>query len=409
MHQNIAGLLSKSDALQISLDELLEKHVNVDVLCITEHFMMSGHEALLNIHNYNLADCFCRSNSKRGGTCILVKNEHQWRELPEVKNISLANVFECCAIELTDYKIVIVCLYRIPNYSNLQIFFEKLEKVLMYINKIKCKQVLIAGDFNIDMLKRNNTTVDLECLLRNYNLRLALKQATRIASMTCIDNFAHNYNRTCKTEVLEFALSDHTAQLIKIPVRRTLKLKFWRKEIRDYSSENILKFKRCIEKLSFSEVYDSDDPTLAYHNFYEIFKLFYDLCFPIKVIKINTTYKPKWISRGLKICSKRKRNLLWKFRLEPTRDNKLKFIRYSKLFKSIIRQTKRAQNNHAIQTSNNKSKTTWQMINDNNRVNLPKEPISKIKLNTIDISNPTQIADSFNNYFIDKIKPVDET
>lgn len=44
MHQNIAGLRSKFDALTISLQELSENDTVIDVICLTEHFMMSGHE-----------------------------------------------------------------------------------------------------------------------------------------------------------------------------------------------------------------------------------------------------------------------------------------------------------------------------------------------------------------------------
>lgn len=137
LHQNIAGLLSKSDFLMINLEELLDRGIFTDVLCITEHFMMAGYESFLDISNYTLAECYSRNNSKRGGACILVKKEHNWKNIPEVKNITLKNVFECCAIELTDYKIVIICFYRVPSPDNLNVFFNKLEKVLMVVSKIK--------------------------------------------------------------------------------------------------------------------------------------------------------------------------------------------------------------------------------------------------------------------------------
>ncbi|KAI8432084.1 hypothetical protein MSG28_004592 [Choristoneura fumiferana] len=48
LHQNIAGLLSKADALTVYLDELDAKKIPIDVLCVTEHFMTEGLEDLMS-------------------------------------------------------------------------------------------------------------------------------------------------------------------------------------------------------------------------------------------------------------------------------------------------------------------------------------------------------------------------
>lgn len=79
---------------------------------------------------------------------------------------------------------------------------------------------------------------------------------------------------------------------------------------------------------------------------------------------------------------------------------------YNKRFKKIISLTKRVQNIYKIKTSNNKSKTTWDVINKT-RYNIPKEPILKIKNDNNEyVTDPTEIANLFNNYFVDKVEPV---
>lgn len=405
LHQNIAGLLNKADALSICLNELSEKGQPVDVLCVTEHFMMSGHEDHLVVPNYTLAACFSRQNSKRGGSCVLVRSGHLWRELLEVSELSISNVIECCAIELTSYKVVIVCIYRVPNADNLNVFFSKLEQVLMLLTRRNCRNIIIAGDINIDTLKNNNRTSELKYLLTSFNMTLAIEKPTRMASQTCIDNIAHNFNKKCKTEVIEFALSDHTAQLLKCPIRLNCILKYWYKSQRDFSQENITKFRTCLENLSFSEIYDNDDPNDTFNLFFEQFKLFYDLCFPRRRIKIPTSQKPKWISRGIKLCSLKKRQLLWTSRLKPTQINKSKYSNYTKIFKKIINLTKRSQNDHNIKTSDNKCKMTWKIIK-NSKLNLPNDSINTIQIENKTINKPQLIAEQFNNYFIEKIMPI---
>lgn len=405
LHQNIAGLINKSDQLAVCLDELLSKDITVDVLCITEHFMMAGYEKYLNIPNYFLAATFSRTDRKRGGACILLRNGHQWREIHEIGRFSVSGLIECCAIELINYKTVVVCIYRVPKISNLNLFYIKLENVLKFISKKKYTQIVIAGDFNINVLIRNNIVLDFECLLLNYNLTLALRQPTRLQSQTCIDNFAHNCQKKCKTEVLELALSDHTAQLLCCPIKKNCLLKFWKQKRRDYSVENILKFKNYLKALSFSEVYGTSDANVAYKKFIDIFRLLYKLCFPYRLVTIRVDKKSKWISRGIKVCSKKKRQLLTNFRMNPTNTTKTKYVKHTKLLKKIIRLTKKSQNNHKIKTSLNKSKATWQIINDV-RHNLPRQPIDKIKVDGELTTNPDTIANAFNNYFVDKIVPL---
>lgn len=407
LHQNIAGLLAKSEALTVCLEELETSQSCVEVLCITEHFIMEGYEKHLDLPNYQLAACYARKKSKRGGACILTRNGLQYKELKTISRFSLTGVFECCAIELIDYKIVIVCIYRVPNSSNFNTCIEKLHMILRELSNkpFLNSNIVIAGDFNIDILKRTYQTLDFECLLLNYNLRLTIFQPTRMKSQTCIDNFAHNFEKKCKAEVIEFALSDHTAQLLKCPVRLDCVLKYWYKSQRDFSPENMIKFRTCLEKLTFSEVYDSDDPNVAFNSFMNQFKLFYDLCFPSRLIRMQTSKKPKWISRGIKLCSLKKRQLLWASRLQPTQINKIKYSNYTKLFKNIIKLTKRSQNDYNIKNSDNKSKMTWKLIK-NSKFNLPNDLINTIQADNRKINNPQLIADKFNAYFIDKIIPI---
>ncbi|VVC87138.1 unnamed protein product, partial [Leptidea sinapis] len=171
------------------------------------------------------------------------------------------------------------------------------------------KGLVMCGDFNIDMLKIDKTSLDLENFLAQYNLKLQIKECKRPKSGSCIDNIAHGKSKSGKSEVIDWDLSDHTAQLVKYPVRRTCSLKYWRTTIPDYHKENLNKFISCLNNITF-DVYETNDPNTAYDSFYETFKLYYDLCFLTKTITIKTRNKPKWITTGIKACSKLTVNLI---------------------------------------------------------------------------------------------------
>lgn len=399
MHQNIAGLLNKSDVLTLHIQELhIKENINIDVLCITEHFVTSGQESLIKIPNFKLAACYSRDRQKRGGSCILIRNRYRYRELP---NSSISGLFEYCAIEMVDQGIVVVCIYRPPNISCINLFLDNLDILLKKICTKPNKKVVLCGDFNIDRLKRNNFTLDFENVLLSYDLKLELNESTRPKSGTCLDNFAHNSKQKCESKVIDFALSDHTAQILKIQVKKTCMLNSWRIQRRDLSIENLTLFKKHLECLSFSEVFETDNPNEAYDRFIELFRLFYDLCIPHRLINIKSNKKVKWISRGIRICCRKKRKLLWQYRIAPSFESKNTFKNYSLILKKIINLTQKAQNNHLINCSQNKVKTSWQIINNNSRL---KEPI--LQINKIDklVTDPKQVADCFNDFFVDQIQ-----
>lgn len=372
----------------------------IDVICITEHFVAAGSEELLTIPNYKLATSFSR-NQNRGGTCIFIKSRHRYKEIKNVLKLSISGLLECCAVELTDHNIIIICAYRIPQYTNLNTFFEQLEKVLLKTCLSK-KKVILCGDFNIDILKNNKTTIEFQNLLLYFNLTLELKQPTRLNSKTCIDNFAHNISRNCHTKIIDLALSDHTAQTLKVPVKKTCKFKYWYITRRNYSNENIFKFKNHLQNLTFSDIYLTNNPNKAFDYFHELFTLIYKLCFPIQKIKITVDKKQKWITRGIKLASKKQRQLLWRYRHKPTNFNKDKLRLYSQRLKKIIKLTKRSQNNYYIQQSTNKSKATWNVINTDKNT-YPNEPILKIIHKDIIMTDPKDIANIFNDYFINQL------
>lgn len=162
MHQNIAGLLNKSDLLTVHIQELLQKNIDVDVICITEHFVIAGHENLINIPNFKIAACYARKTQKRGGSCILIRNSYEYKELKNISSFSVTGVIECCALELIKQKLIIICIYRPPSMSNISLFYDILDSLLKTLCTNSNKKVVLCGDFNIDIIKRNRFTLDFD-------------------------------------------------------------------------------------------------------------------------------------------------------------------------------------------------------------------------------------------------------
>ncbi|KOB76622.1 putative crack-3 bf [Operophtera brumata] len=143
--------------MEIVLDELKCSHVETSVICLSEHFVIKGEEHYLKLNNFSLKAIYARHDKRRGGACILTRNDIECVELDTIKDLATKNHFEICGIEIKHLKTIIICFYRIPN-SDINIFFEKLQITLERLLFKGCKLV-IAGDFNIDIFVKNKISI----------------------------------------------------------------------------------------------------------------------------------------------------------------------------------------------------------------------------------------------------------
>lgn len=80
LHQNINGLVNKSDLLSVHLNDFLDKGKSVDIVCITETNMKKNDHMHLHLPNYTLYTYYARDN-RYGGSCILMKNTFKGQKL----------------------------------------------------------------------------------------------------------------------------------------------------------------------------------------------------------------------------------------------------------------------------------------------------------------------------------------
>lgn len=355
--------------------------------------------------NYKIVTNFSR-NKQRGGSCVLVKKGIMCRELSCLKQFALEKSFECCGIEITENNLIIICIYRTPT-SDPYIFLNKLESVLENIfKKYKYKvNVIVTGDFNINTLKTTKVTEHLTDIVNNFNLNFHINVPTR--KKACIDHILSNF-KDATANVLPLHLSDHeTAQLLSVPIKvKTIKAPSFYIYRRDYSNENIEKFKVCLGQLSWTEVYAESNFNIAFDTFYDTICMFYKLCFPKIRIKVNKTNKNKqnWFSLGLKTSCKRKRYLRYKYYKNKSAINKNRYKEYSKILKKCIVNLKKNANMKFINRSNNKCKAAWTLIKNETCDVKYDHNVDSIKIDNKILTDPVEIAEAFNSYFIESIQ-----
>lgn len=398
------GFKSKKDSLQIALHELQETGNYIDLICLSEIFIKRGCENNIQIKGFKLDASYCRTDKNRGGVCILSRNYIDTFDLKMVGELSIPLIFECCGVEIPEYECIIVCLYTVPNPDK-QAFLDRLDLLLYKLrHKIKNRRVIIAGDYNINTLKDTPGARQLKSILENHGLKLHIHTPTRIN--TCIDNIASNINEA-QGRAHRLGISDHdTAQVLTFTVtKKKLPPKQWFTLKRDYSQENINKFKECLQSLSWTEVYNAQNFKESFSVFHELITMFYKLCFPIYKLrnKSNCNGKLKWLTKGLKISCVTKRNLRFEYYRNKTNTNKSKYTRYSKALRKCIQWSQKNHNSNFVRNSKNTCKAAWQLIKYEDHNYQQNREIQKIKINDNIINNSNDIAEAFNNYFIDII------
>lgn len=425
IHQNIAGVLNKQELIEVALTDLQLEVGSIDIVCLTETFLKTGCESNLRINNYKMASFFSRSNQRRGGSCILVKNNIQYKQIVNlIPPIPLQ--FEYCAIEIIKHNLIVICIYRTPTHDALM-FLNSLELLTNKLCKKGKKKVIMCGDWNIDILKINKTSNDLNAILNNNNLKNFITLPTRKTS--CLDLIVSNI-RDARSALHYLALSDHeTAQSLTVNLETDNKVKdihsFWFKTVRELSDENIIKFRDCLASLSFSEVYECHSTNNAFNCLHDTLILFYNLCFPIIKIKINNKQvKNRGLTKGIKRCCIKKRTLYLKYNLckDNKKQNKKKYEDYTRILKRCIHKAQQINGLQYINKAKNASKAAWNLIkadinnttsntdidtiqinNNNNNNDIDNDDYENGNDNDNDnkiYDNPNHICDLFNNYYI---------
>lgn len=403
VHQNIRGLISKTDEITVSLS--LDK-ISPQVLCFSEHHMSENNLSLVNIENYSLGSRFSRCRYQKGGVCIFVRNDICFSHV-DLLNCCVEKILEICAVKLefNGKGLIIVCLYRSPAGDFYQ-FLNLLEQALFFLYR-PSTEFLVCGDFNVDYLLNDDRKQQLSVLLSTFNMIHTVNFPTRLQNnhASAIDNVFVDESRSssCITFPLSNALSDHDAQCLILDkyfvtdnkTTNKLRNKF---KSRLVTCETINYFSEQLSNETWEEVYHNTDVNSAFNKFLLTFLNIYEASFPI--VYLSNSNDKSWITTGIKISCQRKRILYNISKHSNDPKIKLHFKKYCLILRKVICEAKKLHYNQLIATSKNRIKTSWNIIRNvfhkHTRSNYMP---SSFKMDNKDIQFK-DAADVFNDYFL---------
>ena len=270
--------------------------------------------------------------------------------------------------------------------------------------------IIICGDFNINIMEKTNQTLQFLALLLSYNLKPTICTATRTTanSATCIDNIFTNISGNATACNVPIDFSDHDAQILELANFSNDASKnntTITKCVRKFSKPNINKFIDHVSKINWQPLYSQQEDKMQL--FYKILNPLFDHCFPRKKVKIEKLSK-NWITKGIKISSKNKRELYIIYKNFPNQILKAHYNKYSYILKQVVEEAKRKHIDNLIQNSSNIKKSTWTVINKeiNRNKKITTNANITIQENKNTISDPKIIVQKLNHYFEKSIEEV---
>ena len=261
--------------------------------------------------------------------------------------------------------------------------------------------LIILGDFNIDLRQDSVDAIDLDGLMTSFNCRSLIYDPTRISSSgraSTIDHIWTNVDCDFNSGVVECDVSDHYA--IFASFESTVPNEVYIKKFRDHSEDALIRLNDNM--LEFFNSYPSctsetslDDKVLYLING---IKLIYDDSCPIRAKSYSPKFCSKpWIDKEIKKLIKFKH-----FFYTENRKSTIPSYVYKNFKKRVSKMTNISRNDYirnCFRSCANNTKRTWKAINKHLRNQKPRNKSFLLKINGDIISSNSEVASRFNSYF----------
>ena len=323
-------------------------------------------------------------------------------------------------VSINQKNYIIGLIYRVPN-TNFDIFNNTLNNLIEPIrNKY---EVILLGDFNIDLLKENDFSREFKNMLQSNYLVPTILEPTRVASITrngenhvtetLIDNIFINRSTDFKSGLIYSSISDHYPVFATIihdnPNTQIKSPKLIKSRLID--NFRIRKFKSALQRSYLNSLSNINNAQYAFSQFLSIFDSLYNTYFPLvnKQMKIKSLLKP-WVTETLANRIKIKDKLARLY--NKGRLNKEIYTGFRNILNTQLRKAKANYFHSEFTKYEGNTKKTWEIINRNIKKSFRDKTINlKENENTIQLDAvPHKFIDYFSNIasqLVSEIAPSD--
>ena len=418
---NIQCISAKFDELKIFIETLKQSNLEFSAICIQETWLAEGADiSQIQLEGYT---CISQGYSctSKGGLIIYLNKRFQYLDKNKLTGYNTweGQVIQVKKGEYLAKPVLIGNIYRPPRdlIENYNEFMDEITPILNNLESSNC-DVILTGDFNIDLLKINQKQIISEYfdMLTNHSFFPKITLPTRLSKKhgTLIDNFfckltEHTLDTTSGILIKKF--SDHQPYFTLLNNFITHNQTPTYVTINKQDDVSTSKFQN--ELLNSNEINNLDinpnlDPNINYNVLHKSIQDAKEKHMPIRQVKYNkyTHKKNKWITTGI-IKSIKFRDNLYKTHKMTNPDSEQYYIQvanlktFNSILKKSIREAKKNYYNNLFMKFKCDIKGTWKTINDILNRTKKKNTFPSFfrdEENNI-ITDKLQISNKFNTFF----------
>ncbi len=306
------------------------------------------------------------------------------------------------------YRGIYGAIYKSPreNTSQFLCFFDEFCNSIIKPNKTN----IIIGDFNINMFHDNNITKELIRIGKHYKLSQIVHAPTRECNLssTIIDLLFTNSNKIkCEIDNIN-TISDHNFIKImstrensnanNISVSNIKEFVSWS----NYSTEKLVDLLFHCDWRKFNNLSNVTDKANCLVNF---LKESVQQLTTKKII--NCEKNQPWYTSDLKKMKQVMIESKLNYNNQKSDENWKIFVKQRNKYKNSLRKNSNDYVKNKLNENRKDTKKIWNLLNDLCK-NKPKI-IKSVSFNTVLEENELEIAEKFNDYFIDSIKVINNS
>ena len=423
LHLNISSLSYNFEHLYDMLNQI---DMKFQIIGITECKIRHLDNCKNNIELPDYTIEYTPSKSEKGGALLYLSNSLNYKvrkDLLILKDKELESVFIEILNDKSKTNTIVGCIYKHPK-MNISEFLEDYLHELFYKISFEKKNVILLGDFNINLLNydKHNETADFLDMIYSNSLLPQIVIPTRITPRSCtlIDNiFTSDTPVGTNSGNLTFPISDHLCQFLSIPsLNKKNKKKNEFIYSRSFQKFNSDSFRTELNNVNWHtelEI-DKNDPNISLNKLIITFESILDRHAPMKKSKIKDKNCPKkpWMTNGIMKSINIKNNLHHKFckLKDPIKKAETyeRFKAYKKIVTNLTRKSKESYYKTFFKENKNDTMKLWNGIKEvisfnNKKMEQPKIILKNKKI----LTNKKEVADTFNDYFTSIASEIDQS
>lgn len=392
VHQNIRSM---RENLDLFLSNYSGNSKLPDLLFLSEIWIYDNEVGTYDILPNHKLFANCNDNYSAGGVALYIKDDLPYNVyLDKIKSADLLKV----EVTLNSDIFTFICIYRLQAFSQSSF----LNEFSQYLSRNKCKNLVVLGDININILNPESCS-DYLLLMSSYGLESLINEPTRPASNTCIDHIFFRQAIGTKfritSNVCNLNVTDHCCLMLSLQyetIRTTNNLTSSNKIVIDKIDYE--KLKLLLSQEQWTTVFSESNSSNAFNEFLNVLTTYIDRC----RVKIN--YKSKirkiqpWLSDELYSKIQRK-NWLGKKIKKRIGNFQSEYHTLSTEIKKLVKIEKDNYYRDKFISCRKDLTARWKLINGLLGSNLKNEAISKIEHDDKLVSDSSEIAQLFNSYF----------